>query len=455
LPLWLDLIKKGRNWDSLPSPCDTIPYVIERKILDLIKRDRQKGEFIYPDYGRYSLLEVGNTIPSLFGEESIRPTLPDKFINGGERGFSKVVTFFIDALGFDQIVKYSRDYKFLNLLTDRAVIYPLTSVFPSTTSNALTTFYSGQSPLEHGLIEWNLYFNEFGEVIETLPFKLIDSEERDSLTQLGGNGGMLFEGTTIFERLAHRGVKPFHFSNEIFSHSVYSKAAKKGSVTVPYSKNSDLFPQLRRLLVGTSGPAYFDVYWSELDGTGHRFGNNTDEYMVELSTLSHLLTSEFIDKIDRKTAEETLLIIISDHGQVTVNPEEIIWLNKYPELINNFQIGANGKSILPGGSSRDVFLNIRDEKIDESIKMLKDLLRGKAEILTMDDALEAGLFGPGRISQKFIERAGNVLILPARNEQVWYEHVPSSHVKLGMHGGLSEQEMFIPFAAVQLSKLKD
>ena len=217
MPLWLDLIKKGRNWDSLPSPCDTIPYVIERKILDLIKRDRQKGEFIYPDYGRYSLLEVGNTIPSLFGEESIRPTLPDKFINGGERGFSKVVTFFIDALGFDQIVKYSRDYKFLNLLTDRAVIYPLTSVFPSTTSNALTTFYSGQSPLEHGLIEWNLYFNEFGEVIETLPFKLIDSEERDSLTQLGGNGWMLFEGTTIFERLAHRGVKPFHFSNEIFS----------------------------------------------------------------------------------------------------------------------------------------------------------------------------------------------------------------------------------------------
>lgn len=430
--------------------------MIERKLQELIRKDQQKGEFIYPDYGRFSLIEVSNTIPHLFGEDLSRPVLQNQFIDGGERGFSKVVTFFIDAFGFDQFIKYSADYKFLNLLANRASVYPLTSIFPSTTANALTSFYSGQGPVEHGLIEWNLYFKEFGEVIETLPFKLMDSAERDSLENLGGDGRMLFEGTTIFERLARMGVESFHFSSEFYANSIYSKAVKKGSNTIAYSKNSDLFPSLRRLLTSVLGPAYFDVYWSDIDGTGHKFGKNTDEHRTEVSILSHLLTEEFISKIDQKTAEETLLIIISDHGQVVSDPEETIWLNKYPELINNFKVGLNGKPILPGGSSRDVFLNIKDEKVTETIEMLECILKEKAGVLRIGDALSNGLFGPGFVSEKFTERAGNVLILPFQDKEVWYNYTPGEpHTKRGFHGGLSEQEMFIPFAAVRLSKLKD
>lgn len=430
--------------------------MIEERIAEQIRSERKKGEFLYPDYGRFSLIEASNTIPHLFGEDLGLPVLPKQFIDGGERGFSKVVTFFIDAFGFDQFTKYSPDYKFFNLLAERASVYPLTSVFPSTTANALTSFYSGQSPLEHGLIEWNLYFKEFGEVIETLPFKLRDSAERDSLEDLGGEGRLLFEGTTIFERMIRMGVESFHFSSEFYAQSIYSKAVKKGSNTIPYSKNSDLFPSLRRLLTNASGPAYFDVYWSDLDGTGHKFGKNTDEHRTEISIFSHLLTEEFINKIDQKTAEETLLIIISDHGQVVSDPEKTIWLNKYPELINNFKVGSSGKPILPGGSSRDVFLNIKDEKVAETIEMLKSTLKGQADVSRIGDAISNGLFGSGFVSEKFNDRAGNVLILPFADKEVWYDYAPGEpHTTKGFHGGLSEQEMFIPFAAVRLGKLKD
>src|SRR5204862_7988454 len=47
----------------------------------------------------------------------------------------------------------------------------MTSVFPSTTASAITTSYSGATPLEHGLTGWFTYFSDAGCVAAALPFK--------------------------------------------------------------------------------------------------------------------------------------------------------------------------------------------------------------------------------------------------------------------------------------------
>src|SRR6185436_17335693 len=47
----------------------------------------------------------------------------------------------------------------------------LTSVFPSTTASAITTSYTGRTPLEHGLTGWFTYFGEAGCVSAALPFR--------------------------------------------------------------------------------------------------------------------------------------------------------------------------------------------------------------------------------------------------------------------------------------------
>ena len=46
----------------------------------------------------------------------------------------------------------------------------ITSVFPSTTASAITTSYTGRTPLEHGLTGWFAYFGEAGCVGAPLPF---------------------------------------------------------------------------------------------------------------------------------------------------------------------------------------------------------------------------------------------------------------------------------------------
>lgn len=430
--------------------------MIENKVVDTIKKDRQKGQFIYPDYGRYSFGEISNTILSLFGAQIDQPTLPPQLLDNGGHGFKKVVTFFIDGVGFDQIVKYQRAYKFFDLLSKRASVYPLTALFPSTTANALTSFYGTQYPTQHALLEWDLYFKEFGEVIETLPFKLLDSKEPDSLAKIGGNSEMLFDGVTMFERMAKVGVKPFYFFYKGYAESAYLNAVRKGSETIPYQGASDLFPKLRKLVTEVQGPAYFNVYWAQVDHAEHEWGPDTQESLTELSIISHLLTAEFIDKIDPKIAEETLLILVSDHGQIGIDPKKTVYLNNYPEIMANFQMGENGKPILPGGSSRDIFLHIKEDKLAETQIKLKETFKDQAEIITTKKALETGLFGQTKPSQRFFDRAGNLLVLPFEGNRIWYQHIPGEVEELiGMHGGLSEQEMFVPFVEVQLSKLKE
>ena len=42
----------------------------------------------------------------------------------------------------------------------------LTSVYPSTTTAALTTYYAGRPPYETGWIAWSQYFKEYGRTVD-------------------------------------------------------------------------------------------------------------------------------------------------------------------------------------------------------------------------------------------------------------------------------------------------
>src|SRR5437870_8618891 len=59
----------------------------------------------------------------------------------------------------------------------------ITSVFPSTTASAITTSYTGRTPLEHGLTGWFTYFGEAGCVSAALPFR-----SRGDMTPLSARG---------------------------------------------------------------------------------------------------------------------------------------------------------------------------------------------------------------------------------------------------------------------------
>jgi hypothetical protein len=63
-------------------------------------------------------------------------------------------------------------------------------------------------------------------------------------------------------------------------------------------------------------------------------------------------------------------------------------------------------------------------------------------------AVEAGLFGGGRRHPRLLDRLGDLLVVSLGDAYLWWG-VDENPI-LGRHGGLSEDEMLVPFLAAAL-----
>ncbi len=151
-------------------------------------------------------------------------------------------------------------------------------------------------------------------------------------------------------------------------------------------------------------------------------------------------------------SRKTTVMMSSDHGQIDVNPQKVFFLNKLKWLNSCLKRSPEGRIIEPYGLYRDVFLQIKEDKVDFAIKKLQKL---DADIWLTKDSIKNGLFGINKPSKNFLERVGDVLILPRKNKMIWYKHTKDESVDLeGMHGGLTQEEMIIPLAVSNMHDLQ-
>jgi len=411
------------------------------------------GDFLYPCYKENCISNIPGTLLDLFGVNSELAKLP--IVDTGADEVRKVVLLILDDFGYNQFLRHYETNKFLAKLAERAEVFPLTSVFPSQTTNALTTLNTGLTPQEHGLFEYYLYLKEVGKIVNTLRFEPIGSKVRNELVDRGFSPDILFKGKTVQSTLQESGVKSFAHISASYAYSPYASLLFKDSVVVPSLRSSDLIVGLRKNLEKQDGPAYFFMHISNLDMMAHEYGPSSYEYSAELLTISYLLNKELIEKVDPETAEETLILVTADHGGVDVVPENTVFLDEFSDLIANLRCDKLGKPILPTGSHRDVFLHVKSEKLTETKELLEERIGSKAKIVETEQAINDGLFGRGNVSRQFVDRAGNLLIMPYRNETVWFDHFKAfKYNPAGQHGGLNEKEMLVPFAMSRLSNLK-
>jgi predicted AlkP superfamily pyrophosphatase or phosphodiesterase len=416
---------------------------------------QQRDGFIYPAYENYCFSNIPSAVQYLLGLRKSSPL--SGILNKAGISSSKpekVVVLLIDGFGYNQWMKYAEKYKFLSRFREKGVIAPLTSVFPSTTAAALTTIHSGLTPQEHGLLEWWVYFEEIDRIIKTLPFNPIDSNLQDALASSGVDPRILFSGKTIYEGINKAGISSFSLIKAALKNTTYTKLMCKGSEPVTYSSDRGRVDSLLKIISETSAPLYFNAYWGAIDSAAHDYGVHSKHYIAELDSLFQLLEEEFLKKLPAKAANETVLLVTADHGHINTVPEETIYLNNFPEVTDNFRIGRNGNKILPWGNARDVFITIKKEKLDEVFNFLTDNLGDKAEVMKTEDALKQNLFGHGALHKQFRSRIGDILILPRSNQTIWYEHIKGKKYTMkGMHGGLSPDEMLVPFAVAKASEL--
>src|SRR5947199_5761893 len=115
-----------------------------------------------PDYEGGSLVNLVASLVASRGGKPLHETLRN--FSFAERS-TNVVLLIIDGLGDNYLKRHGNGSELA-----RRRRASLTSVFPSTTASAITTSYTGRTPLEHGLTGWFTYFGEAGCVSAALPF---------------------------------------------------------------------------------------------------------------------------------------------------------------------------------------------------------------------------------------------------------------------------------------------
>ncbi len=417
---------------------------------------KTKGHFVYPQYDQSCISEIPNTILKLLKVANGKTKLPFENITKQD-GINKVVLLVIDGFGFKQFINHLKEDRFLINLTNQGEVYPLTSVFPSQTTNALTTLNTGLTPQEHGLFEYFIYLKDVG-VVNALQFERLGSRLRDRLIDKRFDPSiLLLQDRNIHKTLKQEGIRTFTHVNASNAFSVLSKLIFNGSKIIPSAKVSDTIVKLRKNIEENSGKsAYFFVHIDTLDTIAHEYGPDSYEYSAELSSITYLLYRELVQKLETKTAKETLLLMTADHGGLNIDPKETTYLNCLPKAILNLQVGKNRKTIMPIGGPRELFLHIKEDKLVETKEWLIQKIGNKAQIIETKQAAEKGLFGVGIPEREVVERTGNLMILPYGKETVWYENSDANRISfLGQHGGLHEEEMRVPFSISNLSDLKE
>src|SRR5690242_12566250 len=149
-----------------------------------------------PDYAGACLVNLVATIVAARGGEPRHAPLKDLQL---DRGVRNLVLLIIDGLGDNYLQRHGAGGELA-----RHRRGALTSVFPSTTASAITTSYTGCTPLEHGLTGWFTYFGAAGCVSAALPFR--SRGDMALLSTRGVSAETIYDAPPFFPALAARSI---------------------------------------------------------------------------------------------------------------------------------------------------------------------------------------------------------------------------------------------------------
>ena len=411
---------------------------------DIQFRYRDDGHFVYPDYNGYNFSNINSTILSVFGINNNGISL-GKDLYSNISGSKKVVFFYIDGLGYDSWKDYLGKYRPFQEINNSGIVSPITSVFPSTTAAASNTINTGLTPAEHGLFEWRLYLESYNMVVKSLPFIPVYKQDRQKFADLNPEPSILFHGKTFYETLNEHGIKSYVISFADLLKSSYSRIMYSGAKEKKrYDFLFEGFLILRKLLKKVRENSYIFFYIEDPDKMEHRYGPGSPEHMESLRYIASMFNDLFRDL----AGEDIAVMISSDHGFTPVNKKT--YISGIRELLKI----KNGRSIPETWSPRDMIMHT--DRPEDVKNLLEEQLHGCAEILTGNEILKMGLMGRNTVSEKYISRMGDLLVLPYSGNTVWYKYYDDDIIKdRGMHGGLSREEIIIPFASINLKDIKN
>lgn len=335
-----------------------------------------------------------------------------------------VVVLLVDGLGAEQLARRSGHARTLRAMSSPAGVDGFACGFPSTTATSLTSLGTGLPAGGHGIVGWQT--NWRGRLFNHLAWQ--DGPDPASHQPL----------PTLFQHAARRDVTMSTVSWPRYADSGLTRASLRGGGFVGASTHTERTEGVLRAVAqaGRRGRALVYAYWDEIDKAGHVHGPDSLEWGEAVEALDAWVA----DLLGRLPAG-AVLAVTADHGMVEAPHGSRRDLAHEPAL-------ASGVSLL-AGEPRAPQAWCVPGAVDDVVAGWRAELGESAIVLSRDEAVEAGWFGPVRPGYE--ERIGEVVAAMLEDATLLdsRELRPAILGLRGHHGSITEAETAIPLLVTQ------
>ncbi len=378
-----------------------------------------------PAYHGGSIVNLMSSIATRFGGSSPYPTLttlpPDQLA-----GADNIVLLIIDGLGHSFLQEHGK-----GSVLQANLRGPITSVFPSTTAAAISSFYTGVAPQNHGIMGWFMWLRELG-LVSVILKTAVRATKQPFLTKKV-SPTEIYHPDSVFNRIQAKG---FVVLPEGLRSSPYNQVLGGNAHLVGHRNLNSLFSKTTKILKKNRGKNYIMSYWPGLDAAMHKYGVTSAETIREFNAIDQHVGA-FLEDV-KKIGPKTAVIITADHGLVDCPTERTIWLKQHPPLEQSLSVPLCGES-------RAAFCYVHPSKAAQFEAYVKEHLDHAFTLVPYVELLSKEYFGLFDPHPRLFDRVGDYLLIAKENYMLREDLLGEERETLiGHHGGVSEQEMFVP-----------
>lgn len=381
----------------------------------------KEKEIIYPNY-QHSILNLINTILKYYNVDVKYKTLPE-LEKKLEKKYKNIVLIILDGMGEHILKAISPNQFFENNRID-----VITSVCPSTTTAALTTYYSGKPPIETGWIAMSQYFKEYGRSIEML--RKTDSYTGEKLNTSRIDVFDLIKYLPIYEQIEN--AQPEVRAYEI--NPTFCDARSKRNIN---ADNIDLLCNAIKSICNNNEKNFILAYSDKPDTLLHKYGCKSLEVKEFITQ-----TEKKIEKMcEQLKNSDTLVIISADHGHKDIEKVyNILELKEIQDCI-----------IMPATlESRALTFWVKEDKKEKFEKYFKDNMKDEFILFSKKEFINKNLLGYGNKHPKIDDFIGNYIAIAISNSIIKLETniCKEKANKKSTHCGFTPNEMEVPLIVI-------
>jgi hypothetical protein len=376
---------------------------------------------IKPNYIDGSTVNLVSSIGKSFGcKIGYKPL---KILNQSDLKGQSVMLIVVDGMGYDFLRKHGGKEMIKNLKGK------ITSVFPSSTSAAITALMTGMSTKEHGSTGWYMNCKEFGSVIIPLPYV----SRHDWSSSLSDKIDMkkIFDIRSFADRIKQ---KSYLIQKREILDTEFSIAAAGRSKRIGYDNMDGFFREMKKV-IKKKGRKFIFVYYPEHDSMCHDYGSESKKVIAHFKKFEKKLNI-FLKSIG---GSNTTAIITADHGMIEVPKNKRVDLKDHPKLRDTLSAPLCGEH-------RFAYCYVKSNKKNEFERYVRTKLKKYCWMYKSENLVKKGLFGLNKAHPKLLDRIGDYTLIMKENYGISepFMRQKKASFNLGDHGGVSREEMYIP-----------